>query len=459
VPRPTDDGRTYTFRIRSGIRYSTGAPVRPSDFVRSVTREFVARSPGRDDLMALRGAGRCRRTPAACDLARGVDADDRLGTVTFHLAAPDPDFLMELTDFAFAAPLPAGVPDHDSLLHPLPGTGPYRIASATHERIVFTRNPYFREWSHAAQPAGNPDRIVWQLLSSHRRAIDAVLRGDADWSVDAISPQQLQEVRSRFPAQVHSEAIDAVEFLPLDTRLAPFDHAQVRRALDLAIDRSRIARMYGGSFVATPTCQALVPGLLGYRRYCPWTRDPGAGDAYRGPDLARARRLVARSGTRGEHVTVLGARDELVVPGQLTDYVGQVLRSIGYRVTTRFERYDRITPQQQETAQILTYGDWLPDYPAASSYLPSFFGCDGVDSNRYVCDPTLDREMRRANAAQLSRPAVAARLWAQADRRITDRAYWVPTVTDRWVDVVSRRLANYQVSPVWGFIADQAVVG
>ena len=51
----------------------------------------------------------------------------------------------------------------------MPGTGPYRIARVSRTEIRFVRNPLFREWSHAAQPAGNPDTIVWRTLADPRK--------------------------------------------------------------------------------------------------------------------------------------------------------------------------------------------------------------------------------------------------------------------------------------------------
>jgi peptide/nickel transport system substrate-binding protein len=53
-------------------------------------------------------------------------------------------------------------------------------------------------------------------------------------------------------------------------------------------------------------------------------------------------------------------------------------------------------------------------------------------------------------------PSAAASAWAAIDREIVRRAYWVPTVNLQEPEFVSKRLGNYQYSPVWGFIADQA---
>jgi ABC-type transport system substrate-binding protein len=91
-----------------------------------------------------------------------------------------------------------------------------------------------------------------------------------------------------------------------------------------------------------------------------------------------------------------------------------------------------------------------------SAILPQFFGCTGGYSNGYVCDPQLDRAMRRAETLQLSAPSRPAALWAQVDHRIADQAYWVPT--DRQAASPRARLqtrSELPVRPAWDFIADQ----
>lgn len=68
----------------------------------------------------------------------------------------------------------------------------------------------------------------------------------------------------------------------------------------------------------------------------------------------------------------------------------------------------------------------------------------------------LDRKMQNAELLELSDPAEASARWESIDRELTDDAVWVPYVNEREVDLVSKRLRNYEFNPVWGFLADQS---
>src|ERR1700730_11083905 len=80
---PTPSGRTYTFRLRPGIRYSTGTLVRPRDVTHSFERLFQLGGAGAPYYQAISGAATCRKAPARCDLSRGIVGGDRGGAGAF----------------------------------------------------------------------------------------------------------------------------------------------------------------------------------------------------------------------------------------------------------------------------------------------------------------------------------------------------------------------------------------
>jgi len=453
LPSARDGGVTYVFKLRSGIRYSDGREVKAGDFRRSFERMFRANSPGKTFFTDIVGASGC--TQRRCDLAPGIVTDDSKATVAFHLTARDPDFLFKLTEQGYSAPIPPGTPDPRPGAPTPPGTGPYRIAAFTKAGVRFVRNQFFREWSHAAQPAGNPDVIVWHYMPSQQTAVTAIEQQRADWLFGLIPSAQYRQLRLLAPARVHSNPAFAVDFAPLNTHRPPFNDVRVRRALNYAIDRGKIARMYGGADYATPSCQPTAPGLPGYRRYCPYTRNPRPDGSYTAPDLALAKQLVRASGTAGERIDVWGSTDESYIPPGMPAYFADVLRSLGYRVRLHLSPLADITPAKRRKFQISVDGDWSAEYPSPSAYVPQFFGCGGGTSNGYVCERTLDREMKRAQRLASHSVGQAASQWAAVDRRISDEALWVPTVNEREIDVVSSRVHNYEYHPIWGFLADQ----
>ena len=111
IPSPEDSGRTYTFQLRQGVRYSDGDAVKPADVRHSLERVFkLARfTLNLLPLEGLVGARRCLRSPGSCDLSRGVVADAKDYTVTFHLTKADPEFLFKLASHSGTV-LPSNTP-------------------------------------------------------------------------------------------------------------------------------------------------------------------------------------------------------------------------------------------------------------------------------------------------------------------------------------------------------------
>ncbi len=321
------------------------------------------------------------------------------------------------------------------------------------------RNPYFREWSHAAQPAGNPNSIVWQSVPSAQAGVSAVEHGHAATGSSAQLPfAQYQELELQHPGQLHNNPQWSVNFLPINTHDTPFNDLRVRQALNYAINRAKLAQLYGGPAFATPSCQAIVPGLPGYRRYCPYTLHPRANGAWSAPDMARARQLVARSSTAGDRVDLVASPEGRRVHAGIRHplHRQRPARARLPRSRSRTIPIAAITQKMWDSFQITSYGAWTPNYPDPSSYIPSFFACGGANANGYYCNPAIDREMQRAERLEPTNPSQSATVWERVDRQLTDSAEWVATVDTREVEITGPRVRNYEYSPVMGFLADQA---
>ncbi len=474
LPAPTDNGRVYTFQVRRGIRYSNGEPVRPADFRHAIERIFELKNVYAEGFYTgLVGARACVRAPAVCSLAAGVVTNDEAGTVTFHLMAPDPDFLYKLA-FPWADAVPAGTPGRDLGRVMPPATGPYMTSSITpghgvddghplaFDTWTLVRNPHFREWSHSAQPEGYPDRIVLSQGESPASSVTDVQKGRLDVALPVPSGR-LTGLAAHDTAQFHSEPVGATFAPVLNTRVAPFNHVSVRRAFNYAIDRARIVRLAGGPLAAQSSCQILPPTLAGYEPYCPYTLDPSSAGAWKAPDLARARRLVNASGTRGMKVTLLVQPDDPTNPtAGVAPYLASVLDQIGYRASTRVsDDLYRTVANSRRHIQIGWF-NWQADYPAPSDFIVLLLACHafipGSATNlneAEFCDPKIDRAVSQAQELQAVNPGAASTAWSQIDRRITDQAPWLALYNPRQNILTSSRLGNYQYHPFFLVLPDQ----
>ncbi len=459
LPTPADDGRTYRFQLREDLRYSTGDPVRASDFLQALERGFRIEDSyfqSYSTFAAIVGAAECTEAPATCDLSEGIEIDDAAGTITFHLTEPDPAFLYKLAlPPAFA--VPAGTPSTDMGSTPVPATGPYMVDRyAEGEQLVLVRNPEFHAWYAPAQPNGYPDRIEVTLGLSTIEQTTAVESGSADWMTDsfALSGETIETLVTQYAGRVHPYPEQVTFFLALNTSMPPFDDIDARRAVNYALDRSEFVDLGGGPQRVRATCQFLPPNLPGYEQYCPYTSDPNPAGQWSAPDMDRARALIEASGTTGDTVVFWP-------PEQFTESQGitssACSRSLG--IESRFVEDD-----DEFTAAVSRSPDRVQasvrrnsDYPSASDF---FLGAPRCGS-RYnpfsaaFCDRELDAAIERAERAQSTDPQLAGELWTAADQMLVDLSPWVFLVNPVGLDFVSARVGNYQYSAQWGILLDQ----
>jgi YVTN family beta-propeller protein len=456
IPPSTSGGLTYTFRVRRGIRYSNGALLRPQDF-RAGLERAVMLAGQQAGYAHLVGVKQCLAAPKRpCDLSKGIVADDAAGTVTFHLTSADPNFLYSLVG-ASAFPVPSGTPLREE--SDLPGTGPYRVArfDPRHE-IRLVRNRWFREWSRAAQPSGNPDVIVERFGGTADARVRSVLRGTADLATGDVppSPPLLQSLRTQHLSELKQNPWVSTWFIALNTRVPPFDNLDARRAFNFAIDRQHLRDLTLGQGVGQLSCQILPPDFQGYAPYCPYTVAANAAGKWTAPDLGRARQLVSRSGTKGDKV-IFWIPPWIHFDAASGRYVVSVLDSLGYRAQFRLPKTDPYADEDRLGLQTGFYA-WGPSFAAPAGFIPPGLGCAATYQDGNVaqfCDPAIDREMTRAQALQTVDPVTANQLWARIDRQLTDQSPWVSFANGVVLEVVSTRVGNYQYNPSWGTLLDQ----
>ena len=141
---------------------------------------------------------------------------------------------------------------------------------------------------------------------SERKRIAAVEAGRLDVTgvFTLATAKRLAALRTRAKARLESGSWEFTEFAWMNVNAPPFDNVDVRRAVNLAVDRGVAVNATGGPDAGQPTCQVLPSGLPGYRPVCPFTVAPSPAGVWIAPDRSEAERLVAASGTRGARIDV-----------------------------------------------------------------------------------------------------------------------------------------------------------
>ena len=461
LPVVSNGGKTYTFTLRSGIKFSNGAPVTVNDVKASLERLFKVSNPNAGSWYAgIVGATACLATPATCKLS-GVVVNASTNKVVINLTAPDAEFSDQLAT-PFGSVLPATAPAKDSGTTPIPGTGAYMFKSYnTNTKLVMVRNPNFKVWSAAAQPQGYPDEIDQIFSNTPESEVTMVKNNQANFVFDPIPSDRLSELSSKYASQLHVNTLTAVWYMPMNVNIAPFNNKLAREALNYAIDKNAAVKIFGGSNLAAPVCSILPPGFPGHVDSC--TFQSKAGASYAGPNIAKAKALVKESGTAGATVAIVATND--TVNAAVAQYAASVLNQIGYKATVKLLsaniQFSYIQNTKNKVQISLT--QWYQDYPQASDFLNILLSCaqfhPGSDNSINIsgfCDKSIDAQMAKASKLMITNPAAGNALWGKVDHQLQGGyAVWLPLFTPKQIDFISSGTGNYQFSKEFYMYVDQ----
>lgn len=473
------DGLTYTIRLRGDVLWNTrpARPVTAADFARGLKRlcNPAAPSGGRAYYIST-----IQGMDAYCRGFAGVDARSAAAIADYQhrheisgIAAPDPrtlvfrlnrpasDFL-QLLALRFTAAAPEEydryVPDGPRFRANTISNGPYQITEYIPGRsYVLTRNP---AWRRATDPlrGDNVAQIKILLGQDSPDTVQQMLeQGAADlaWDQPVPTPAIARLRRDRDPGFAIRETPSSSPYLVFNTLSPANDGAlgkrRVRQAIQYAIDRTALIKIYGGPDVAEPMHTVIPPGSAGYRAY---NRYPTPGDA---GDPARCRALLAEAGYP-DGLTLKFPYRTNSHHKRVAESIKENLRGCGIDAEldadTNGNFYGRslVTPAKaREGAWDIAAPGWTPDWygnNGRSIIQPLFdgrgYGQNSTDYGGYH-DPKVNALIDAALTAP--DPARAGELWRRADREIMEDAAIVPLLNRAFAVYHSTRVRNAQFVP------------
>jgi len=424
LPQISADGLTYTLTLRSGVKYSDGTAVKASDFAYAIKRDFLADSPGVGFFTNIVGADEFSKTKKG--EISGITTDDATGKITIKLVKPQGDFQNILATI-FAAPVPQGTSSKDQSTTPIPSTGPYMIQSYTPNRqFVLVRNPNFKETANV--PATNPDKMTFKIIEDDSAALQQVINGQADYDFHPIPVDRLADVQQKYGDQLKIYTPANTYYFFMNTREPPFDKLAVRQAVNYAIDRNALVRLYGG--LATPTENILPPTYPQYEKHSLYPLD-----------VAKAKQLVQDAGVAGMTLQVWGSNRE--TSKKPVEYLADVLNKIGFKTQVKIidaSIYWTTIGNQKTKAQI-GFADWFQDYPHPLDWFDVLLNGTRITDTHNNNYSDFDNAAINAKIASLKQKTTlndtVNQQWAALDKQIMQQAAWAPYVNRQFTDFFS----------------------
>lgn len=434
----SDDGLTYTFRLRDGLKWSDGKALTAEDFVYSFRRLMDPATGARAAglfFMIENGQAIVRKEAAAETL--GVAAPDSR-TVVIRLEQPAPFFIQLLAN-SQGVPVPRHVIEEHgrgwARADTMVSNGPYQLAERvpqTHMKLV--RNPHF----YAADEVAI-DEVYWRPVQDLGAAFRQFRAGELD-TVLMAPPDELGWIRQNMPDALHMNPIQATYLLAFNVSRAPFDDLRVRQALSLAVDRDAMAeQVLGGNVLAAPSL--VTPGTGGYPGYTP-------ADATRSLEerQALARKLLAEAGFNEDNpLTVSVVYDTQEENRKIMVALGTMWRAVGVRTELDSVEgralFGRLRGRDFGVARTSVFAVFDDPY----AFLQKFESAS-TDNRPGYRNPAYDALLARANAER--EPAVRQQLLMDAEAMLLADQPLLPIYWYIGKVLVGERVKGWQDAPL-----------
>lgn len=475
-PEISEDGRTLTFKIKEGIRYSppVDREVVAADFKYALERSLmpgVANGYIGSYLNSLEGfeaaTAAVEENPTEAPEISGVTApDDQTLVLTFN--EPVALTAAQVLSLPLGAPVPEDYAAEHDAKNPSDygryavATGPYMVRNNADGRLVghvpgesieLVRNP---NWDAETdfRPAYLDAITVQEGFTNTPAASQRILSGsgmvNGDFSPD---PPVLKDVVTEQPEQLTLAPQGGTRYVTLNTQLAPFDDINLRKAVLAAIDREAMRLAFGGETLGAIASHFIPPDVPGFEQAggyegtgVDFLASP-AGDPELAAEYMRKAGFESGRYEGDEELLVIGENTN--VERRISEIVVDALEGLGFNVNYRpvsqeavFTRFCTVPEAEVAVCPNIAWGK---DFNSAETILAPTFNGDGIqptnNTNISMLDvPEINQAM--AEAAALTDADDQADAWGEIDRMVTAQAAALPWIWDYFPVISSSDVVN-----------------
>ena len=470
-PELAADGKTYTFKLKSGVKFEDGSPITSKDIKYGIERVFAQDviSGGPTYLVNSLDQGQGYKGPY-------TDADpNKLGlksvetpddsTIVFKLDKPDSSFLYLLA-MGSASPVPQKLDTGSKYGDKPVSSGPYKFKSIEPGKSVeLVRNEAWDQSTDTVRKA-LPD-VVKLTITTNADDMDArLLDGSADIDFSQTGLSQAAQAKVLTDPALKANTDDAytgfIRYISVVPKVAPFDNEHCRKAVLYAADTTALQTARGGSVSGSLFGSMLPPNILGSDDYDPFGFTTGK------PNLDKAKEELAACGKPDGFKTNIAVRGNKEKEVNSAVALQSALKAIHVDVTV--DQYDgKLIASEIGSPSVVAsknYGlivmGWAADYPNGSGFLQPltdgrFIPQNGNSNYSEINDPEINGWFDAATAA--ADPAKAADLYKKINHKVIDSGYYLPIVADKALNYRNPRLTNVYTQDALGGEIDFQALG
>ncbi|WP_433003140.1 ABC transporter substrate-binding protein [Kribbella sp. CA-294648] len=456
---PSDGGKTWTYKIRKGIKYEDGSEVKAADVkhavLRSTDKETFPNGPAYFEAFLNLPAG--YKGPYK---SKGVNTDSAISTpddytVAFHLknAFGGFDYLAQLTQ---TMPVPAakdkGARYRDHVL----SSGPYKFETVQPgKQYTLIRND---QWDQATDPNRKalPDRYEVALKVNADDIDNRVISGDlhVDVAGTGVQPASLSKVLTdpALKANADNPTLARLWYTSINPTVKPFDNIDCRKAIQYAMDKTGYQTAYGGPFSGGELATTVLPPLIpGYEKFDLYPAGPDSKG-----DVAKAKESLTACGQPNGFSTNMAYRADRPREKATAEAFQQALARVGIKLTLKgypagdyFSQYAGHPGFVVKNNLGLATNGWGADWNDGFGYLSQIVDSrvirpTGGSSNTSVRIPEVDKML---DAAILETDKSKREpMWAQIDKKVMEESVIYPGVYAKSLLLRPKGLTNVFVS-------------
>ncbi|MCG7204968.1 ABC transporter substrate-binding protein [Streptomyces arenae] len=433
---PSDGGKTWTYKLRSGLKYQDGTAITSKDVKYAVERSNFARdvlSLGPNYFQQFLVGGDKYKGPYKDKSAKGLASietpDDT--TIVFHLKTAFQEF-----DYLVAAPQTAPVPQAKDngvdYVKNIVSSGSYQFQSYQDgKQAVLVRN---KNWDPKTDPLRKqlPDKIIVNLKVNPETVDKDVLAGDAidlgGTGVQAATQAQVLTDAGK-KANTDNTYGGRLVYMAINTKSKPFDNAACRKAVEYAIDKVSVQTAEGGPIRGDVATTVLPPDIPGYAKADVYATTGNKGD------VAKAKEQLKACGKTSINTNITARSDRPQEVDAATAIINS-LKKVGINASLKqypsgkyFTDYAGVPNFANKQNVGLMMMQWGADWPSGYGFLQQILNGEAISQSGNTNLSQYDNKSVNdllAKAIGTQSDTERNALYTQIDKQAMDDAVIVP---------------------------------